>query len=56
MSLFDAVLLFSPAPLFQVAIQSTVALQLLDVPSNVAIVSHSPPDTANGNLTLATYR
>ena len=29
---------------------------MLDVPSNVAILSRSPPDEANGNLTLATYR
>eukprot|EP00955_Chlamydomonas_euryale_P027862 293850-Chlamydomonas_euryale.AAC.2 len=40
----------------QVAIQSSVQLQLLDVPSNIAIMSKSAPDVANGNLTLATYR
>ena len=47
---------YTPPPPPQVAIQSSVALQLLDVPSNVAIMSRSPPDTANGSLTLATYR
>ena len=36
--------------------QCTISLQLLDVPSNVAILSRSPPDDSNGNLTLATYR
>ncbi|KAG1679963.1 hypothetical protein FOA52_007027 [Chlamydomonas sp. UWO 241] len=46
----------SSMPIFTVAIQSSIALQLLDVPSNVAIMSRSPPDEPNGNLTLATYR
>lgn len=46
----------SAVPIFTVAIQSSALLQLLDVPSNVAIMSRSPPDEANGNLTLATYR
>mmetsp|Transcript_18765 Transcript_18765/g.40356 ORF Transcript_18765/g.40356 Transcript_18765/m.40356 type:complete len:735 (+) Transcript_18765:308-2512(+) len=43
-------------PIFTVAIQCTIPLQLLDVSSNVAILSRSPPDEANGNMTLATYR
>ncbi|GFH06075.1 uncharacterized protein HaLaN_00644, partial [Haematococcus lacustris] len=46
----------SSVPIFTVAIQADLSLQLLDVPSNVAILSNSPPDEANGNLTLATYR
>jgi hypothetical protein len=46
----------SAVPIFTVAIQATLPLQLLDVPSNVAILSRSPPDEANGNMTLATYR
>lgn len=46
----------SAMPIFTVAIQSSISLQLLDVPSNVAIMSRSPPDEANGCLTLATYR
>ncbi|KAG2424531.1 hypothetical protein HXX76_014412 [Chlamydomonas incerta] len=46
----------SAVPIFTVAIQCNAALQMLDVPSNVAILSRSPPDEANGNLTLATYR
>lgn len=37
-------------------LQSTVPLTLLDLPGNVAILSRSPPDTAAGNATLATYR
>lgn len=43
-------------PIFAVGIQSSISLQLLDVASNVAIMSRSPPDEENGNLTLATYR
>lgn len=43
-------------PIFTVAIQSTAVLQLLDVPANVAILSKSPTDVANNNMTLATYR
>jgi len=43
-------------PIFTVAIQCTIPLQLLDVQSNVAILSRSPPDEDNGSLTLATYR
>jgi hypothetical protein len=39
-----------------VCCQSTVPLTLLDLPGNVAILSRSPPDTAAGNATLATYR
>lgn len=46
----------SAVPIFTVALQCNVSLQLLDVPSNVAIISRSPADEANGNLTLATYR
>lgn len=46
----------SAMPIFTVAIQCTIPLQLLDVPSNVAILSRSPPDDSNGNMTLATYR
>lgn len=46
----------SAVPIFTVAIQCSAPLQMLDVPSNVAILSRSPPDEANGNLTLATYR
>lgn len=46
----------SAVPIFTVAIQCTIALQLLDVPSNVAILSRSPPDEENGSMTLATYR
>ncbi|KXZ55148.1 hypothetical protein GPECTOR_3g298 [Gonium pectorale] len=46
----------SAVPIFTVAIQSNAQLQMLDVPSNVAILSRSPPDETNGNLTLATYR
>uniref|UniRef100_A0A383VGJ7 Bardet-Biedl syndrome 7 n=1 Tax=Tetradesmus obliquus TaxID=3088 RepID=A0A383VGJ7_TETOB len=42
--------------LFALALQSTVPLTLLDLPGNVAILSRSPPDTAAGNATLATYR
>ena len=45
-----------PCTRLQVAIQCSIALQLLDVPNNVAILSRSPPDEANGNMTLATYR
>ncbi|MEW5302522.1 MAG: hypothetical protein WDW36_005300 [Sanguina aurantia] len=46
----------SAVPIFTVAIQSTAVLQLLDVPANVAILSKSPTDVANNNMTLATYR
>jgi hypothetical protein len=46
----------SAVPIFTLALQCNLALQLLDVPSNVAILSRSPPDEKNGNLTLATYR
>lgn len=46
----------SAVPIFTVALQCSIPLQLLDVPSNVAIISRSPPDEGNGNLTLATYR
>ncbi|KAG2493069.1 hypothetical protein HYH03_008732 [Edaphochlamys debaryana] len=46
----------SAVPIFTVAIQSNAVLQMLDVPTNVAILSRSPPDESNGNLTLATYR
>ncbi|GIL85198.1 hypothetical protein Vretimale_10813 [Volvox reticuliferus] len=46
----------SAVPIFTVAIQCNAALQMLDVPTNVAILSRSPPDEVNGNLTLATYR
>ncbi|GLC59925.1 hypothetical protein PLESTB_001554700 [Pleodorina starrii] len=46
----------SAVPIFTVAIQCNAPLQMLDVPTNVAILSRSPPDEANGNLTLATYR
>ncbi|GAX76228.1 hypothetical protein CEUSTIGMA_g3672.t1 [Chlamydomonas eustigma] len=46
----------SAMPIFAAAIQCNITLQLLDVPSNVAIMSRSPPDPENGNLTLATYR
>lgn len=46
----------SAVPIFTVAIQCNAPLQMLDVPTNVAILSRSPPDEANSNLTLATYR
>ena len=46
----------SAVPIFTVALQASLPLQLLDVPANVAILSRSPPDEANGNHTLATYR
>lgn len=36
--------------------QSPMPLKLLDMPGHVAISSMSPPDPANGNATLATYR
>jgi Bardet-Biedl syndrome 7 protein len=43
-------------PIDVVAIQSSVPVMLLDVPSNVAVVSRSPQDGKNGNEVLATYR
>ena len=41
-------------PIFSVAIQSGVLLDLEECP--VAVLSRTPPDPANGSLTLATYR
>ena len=41
-------------PIFSVALQSGVLLDLEESP--VAVLSRSPPDPANGSLTLATYR
>lgn len=41
-------------PIFSVAVQSGVLLDLEESP--VAVLSRSPPDPANGSLTLATYR
>jgi hypothetical protein len=46
----------SAVPIFTLALQCSLPLQLLDVPSNVAILSRSPPDEKAGSLTLATYR
>eukprot|EP00201_Polytomella_parva_P019649 CAMPEP_0175047856 /NCGR_PEP_ID=MMETSP0052_2-20121109/5842_1 /TAXON_ID=51329 ORGANISM="Polytomella parva, Strain SAG 63-3" /NCGR_SAMPLE_ID=MMETSP0052_2 /ASSEMBLY_ACC=CAM_ASM_000194 /LENGTH=619 /DNA_ID=CAMNT_0016311807 /DNA_START=124 /DNA_END=1979 /DNA_ORIENTATION=- len=46
----------SSAPLFCVALQSNARLELLSIPSNVAIMSRSPEDPENDALTLATYR
>jgi Bardet-Biedl syndrome 7 protein len=43
-------------PIEFVVLQSSVDLLLLDVDSNVAILSRSPPDPKNGNQVLATYR
>ena len=40
--------------IFAVAVQSDVPLDLQE--SQVAILSRSPPDAANGSATLATYR
>ena len=39
-------------PIFSVAIQSGVLLDLEECP--VAVLSRTPPDPANGSLTLAT--
>ncbi len=36
--------------------QADIALELMDVESNVAILNMSPPDKDNDSLTLATYR
>ena len=44
----------SAGPIFAVAVQSDVPLDLQE--SQVAILSRSPPDAANGSATLATYR
>ena len=41
-------------PIFSVALQSAVLLDLEETP--LAVLSHTPPDPANGSLTLATYR
>lgn len=41
-------------PIFSVAVQSGVLLDLEECP--VAVLSRTPPDPANGSLTLATYR
>lgn len=43
-------------PIEFVTLQSSVDLLLLDVDSNVAIMSRSPSDAKNGNEVLATYR
>mmetsp|Transcript_26862 Transcript_26862/g.33595 ORF Transcript_26862/g.33595 Transcript_26862/m.33595 type:complete len:726 (-) Transcript_26862:330-2507(-) len=45
-----------PMPIDIVCLQSTVRLDFLDVASNPAIVSMSPPDLEHGNQVLATYR
>ena len=41
-------------PIFSVAVQSGVLLDLEECP--VAVLSRSPADPANASLTLATYR
>lgn len=46
----------SPMPIFTIAIQSDVPVELLETDSNVAILSQSPVDPDNGNFCLATYR
>lgn len=55
-TLVQILALEASVPIFTVALQATLSLILLDVPSNVAIISRSDPDPANGSLTLATYR
>lgn len=45
-----------PMPIDIVCLQSSVPVDLLDVDSNQAIVSVSPPNMENGNTLLATYR
>mmetsp|Transcript_1112 Transcript_1112/g.2602 ORF Transcript_1112/g.2602 Transcript_1112/m.2602 type:complete len:727 (+) Transcript_1112:53-2233(+) len=45
----------APVPVFGVAVQSDVPLALLE-DEGTAIFSQSPPDLANGAMTLATYR
>uniref|UniRef100_A0A7S1C5K1 Bardet-Biedl syndrome 7 protein homolog n=1 Tax=Bicosoecida sp. CB-2014 TaxID=1486930 RepID=A0A7S1C5K1_9STRA len=45
-----------PMPIDVVALQSQVPVDLLDVDTNDAIVSRTPPDRDNGNALLATYR
>lgn len=45
-----------PVPIDIVALQSQVPVDLLDVDTNAAIVSRTPPDRENGNLLLASYR
>mmetsp|Transcript_628 Transcript_628/g.2088 ORF Transcript_628/g.2088 Transcript_628/m.2088 type:complete len:729 (-) Transcript_628:128-2314(-) len=46
----------TPMPIFTVAVQSDVPLDLLDTENNGAIVSRSPPEPENGNFCMATYR
>mmetsp|Transcript_38791 Transcript_38791/g.74315 ORF Transcript_38791/g.74315 Transcript_38791/m.74315 type:complete len:719 (+) Transcript_38791:332-2488(+) len=46
----------TPVPIFTVAVQSDVPVELLETESNVAILSTSPMDPENGNFCLATYR
>jgi len=46
----------SPMPIFTIAVQSDVPVELLETEANVAIMSQSPPDPENGNFCLATYR
>lgn len=45
-----------PLPIDVVVLQSAIPIDLMDVESNVAIVSRTPPDRDAGNMLLATYR
>lgn len=45
----------APVPLFGVAVQSDVAVHLVE-DAGTAIVSHSPPDIVGGSMCLASYR
>jgi hypothetical protein len=56
MHVSQVLVLESSVPMFTVALAASVPLALLDVPSNVAILSRCAPDPENGNATLATYR
>jgi len=46
----------TPVPIFTVAVQSDVPVDLQDVPNNSAILSRSPPDLDNNTMCAATYR
>lgn len=46
----------TPMPIFTVALQSDVPIELMELDSNVAILSLSPMDPDAGNFCLATYR
>mmetsp|Transcript_16876 Transcript_16876/g.20317 ORF Transcript_16876/g.20317 Transcript_16876/m.20317 type:complete len:715 (+) Transcript_16876:403-2547(+) len=46
----------TPMPIFTVALQSDVPVELLEMDSNVAILSVSPMRPEDGNFCIATYR